>query len=78
MHERIEFVFDELMGFIEINFCKGYHFSDTIGVLHKKVISEVMNRDRFSKMLLNIHVHDNIAIPVNNKDKLYKLCPMIR
>jgi hypothetical protein len=75
---------NELMGFIGINFCMGYHklssyrhYWSTAKDLHLQVISEVMNRDRFSEILSNIHVNDNTAIPVNNKDKLYKLRPMI-
>ncbi|XP_022165242.1 piggyBac transposable element-derived protein 3-like [Myzus persicae] len=75
---------DELMGFIGINFCMGYHklpsyrhYWSTAKDLHLQVISEVMSRDRFSEILSNIHVNDNTAIPANNKDKLYKLRPMI-
>lgn len=36
-----------------------------------------MSRDRFREILSNIHVNDNTNIPNNNKDKLYKLRPMI-
>ncbi|KAE9522328.1 hypothetical protein AGLY_017274 [Aphis glycines] len=75
---------DELMGFIGINFCMGYHkllsyrhYWSTAKDLHLQVIFEVMSRDRFSEILSNIYVNDNTAIPANNKDKLYKLRPMI-
>jgi len=40
-------------------------------------ISEVMTRDRFVEILSNIHVNNNENIPQNNKDKLFKLRPMI-
>lgn len=36
-----------------------------------------MLRDRFREILSNIHVNDNASIPNNNKDKLYKLRPMM-
>jgi len=59
---------DELMGFIGINFCMGYHklpsyrhYWSTAKNLHLQVISEVMSRDRFSEILSNIHVNDNTA-----------------
>jgi len=35
-----------------------------------------MYRDRFREILSNIYVNDNANLP-NNKDKLYKLRPMI-
>lgn len=53
------------------------HYWSTAKDLHVQAVSEVMNRDRFSEILSNIHINDNTAIPVNNKDKLYKLRPMI-
>nr|XP_023013341.1 piggyBac transposable element-derived protein 3-like [Leptinotarsa decemlineata] len=36
-----------------------------------------MSRRRFDNILSNLHINDNAKIPVNNKDKLYKLKPMI-
>lgn len=36
-----------------------------------------MKRDRFIEILSNIHVNNNDNIPLNNKDKLFKLRPMI-
>lgn len=36
-----------------------------------------MNRNRFDDILSNFRVNDNTAIPKNNKDKLYKLRPMV-
>ena len=40
-------------------------------------ISNVLPRNSFLQILSNIHVKDNNAIPNNNKDKLYKICPLI-
>jgi len=40
-------------------------------------ISEVMTRDRFVEILSNIHVNNNENITQNNKDKSFKLRPMI-
>ena len=40
-------------------------------------ISDAMPRDRFLQILSNIHINDNNAMPQGNKDKLYKLCPLI-
>lgn len=75
---------NELLAFIGMNFCMGYHklpsyknYWSTAKDLNVKIVSEVMNRNRFSEISSNIHVNDNTVIPVNNKDKLYKLCPMI-
>lgn len=75
---------NELLTFIGMNFCMGYHklpsyklYWSTSKDLNVPIISEAMSRDRFSEILSNIHVNDNLAIPVNNKDKLYKLRPMI-
>ena len=39
-------------------------------------ILDVMPRNRFLQ-ISNIHVNDNNAMPQGNKDKLYKLRPMI-
>ncbi|XP_025407439.1 piggyBac transposable element-derived protein 1-like [Sipha flava] len=36
-----------------------------------------MTKDRFVEILSNIHVNNNENIPQNNKDKLFKLRPMI-
>lgn len=75
---------NELLAFIGMNFCMGYHkvpsykhYWSTANDLNVPVVSDVMSRDRFSEILSNIHVNDNTTIPVNNKDKLYKLRPLI-
>jgi hypothetical protein len=36
-----------------------------------------MTRNRYDQILGNLHVNDNSAIPDDNKDKLYKLRPLI-
>lgn len=40
-------------------------------------ISSTMTRNRFAQILSNLHVNDNNSIPDGNKDKLYKLRPLI-
>ena len=41
-------------------------------------VSSVMSRLlRFGHILWNVHVNDNSLIPAENKDKLYKLRPLI-
>ena len=40
-------------------------------------VSSVISRLRFGQILWNLHVNDNSAIPPENKDKLYKLRPLI-
>ena len=36
-----------------------------------------MPRDRYLEVLSNLHVNDNDALPADNKDRLYKLRPII-
>ena len=40
-------------------------------------ISDFAPRNRFLQILSNIHINDNNAMPQGNKDKLYKLRPLI-
>ena len=40
-------------------------------------ISDVMPRNIYLQILPNIHVNDNNTMPQGNKDKLYKLGPLI-
>lgn len=74
----------ELYAFLGINFCMGYHklpsyklYWNTSEDLNVRSISKAMSRDRFREILSNIHVNNNANLPNNNKDKLYKLRPMI-
>ena len=75
---------NELLSFFGINFCVGNHklpsykhYWKVAKDLNVPAISEVMTRDRFVEILSNIHVNNNENIPQNNKDKLFKLRPMI-
>jgi len=36
-----------------------------------------MTRNRFDLILTNLHLNDNTIIPKDNKDKLFKLKPLI-
>ena len=45
--------------------------------LNVPLVSNAMPRTRFSQILSNFHLNDNSSIPSDNKDKLYKLRPLI-
>lgn len=74
----------ELLGFLGINFLMGYHQlpswrdywsgSPDLGV---PLVSRTMSKDRFSRVLLNLHLTDNSLLHNKCKDKLYKLRPLI-
>lgn len=75
---------DELYAFIGINFFMGYHSLSTMKLywavgndVNVPIVGETMSRDRLDIVMSNIHVNNNHLMPVNNKDKLYKLRPMI-
>ena len=40
-------------------------------------VADVMSIDRFGQILSHLHVNDNTAVPNNNKDKLFKIRPII-
>ncbi|KAF0690078.1 piggyBac transposable element-derived protein 4-like [Aphis craccivora] len=42
-----------------------------------KFVSDAMSRNTFQKILQNLHCNDNTSLPSNNKDKLFKLRPII-
>lgn len=75
---------EDMLIFISIHFFMGYHSvlsykdywstSPDIGV---KFMSNAMSRDSFEKILVNLHCNDNSLLPQNNKDKLFKLRPII-
>ncbi|XP_060863545.1 piggyBac transposable element-derived protein 3-like [Metopolophium dirhodum] len=48
--------------------------SDDLGV---KLVSNALSRDMFEKILIHLHCNDNTLLPINNKDKLFKLRPII-
>lgn len=74
----------ELLTFIGINFFMAYHQlpnwkhywngSPDLGI---PLVTNAMSRNRFEAILSNIHCNDNLHIPNNNTDKLYKLRPVI-
>uniref|UniRef100_A0A0K8VYQ3 PiggyBac transposable element-derived protein 3 n=1 Tax=Bactrocera latifrons TaxID=174628 RepID=A0A0K8VYQ3_BACLA len=41
------------------------------------VVSKAMSRNRFDLILRFMHVNDNSKIPKNNKDRLFKIRPMV-
>ncbi|KAL4127516.1 hypothetical protein QTP88_011683 [Uroleucon formosanum] len=74
----------EILNFIGINFLMGYnklpswkHYWATSDDLNVPCVSNTMSRNRFDNILSNLHVQDNLLIPKNNKDKLFKLRPLI-
>ncbi|XP_055945334.1 piggyBac transposable element-derived protein 3-like [Argiope bruennichi] len=42
-----------------------------------EIVPQTMSRNRFFQILANVHVNDNLRIPQNNQDKLYKLRPLM-
>ena len=53
------------------------HFWNTDPDFNVPFVSAVMRRNRFGQILSNLHVNDNAATADGNKDKLYKLRPLI-
>ena len=75
---------EELLGFLGINLVMAYHKLPSWTDYWKNdqdlcvlFISATMTRNRFAEILSNLHVNDNLNIPEGNKDKLYKLRPLI-
>jgi hypothetical protein len=74
----------ELYRFLDLQFlfgyqrlpCKHLYWSRDTD-LAVPLVSQTMTRNRYDQMLGNLHVNDNSAIPDDNKDKLYKLRPLI-
>ena len=74
----------ELYGFLGINLVMGYHKLPSWKMywcndadLSVPFIASAMTRNRFSQILSNLQVNDNFQRPKDNKDKLYKLRPLI-
>lgn len=74
----------ELLAFIGINFLMGYHklpswrhYWSESDDLRVSIVRKTMSRNRFDAILSNLHVADNSLIPKWNKDRLFKLRPMI-
>ena len=75
---------EELYGFLGVNIIMGYHRLPSWTYYWKSdqdvtvpFVSTTMPRNRFAQLLSNLHVNDNSMIPSDNKDKLYKLRPLI-
>ena len=75
---------EEYYGFVGIKMLMSYHklpswthYWNTDPDFNVPFVSAVMTRNRFGQILSNLHVNDNAAIPDGNKDKLYKLRPLI-
>ncbi|KAJ8882330.1 hypothetical protein PR048_014132 [Dryococelus australis] len=74
----------ESLCFLGINFMMGYHklqswkhcwsTPEDLGV---PVITNAMPRDRFETILRYLHANDNTSVPHGNKDKIYKLWPVV-
>lgn len=74
----------ELLAFIGINFIMGYHklpsykdYWSTGEDLGLRLISSTMSRKRFETILSHLHVNDNGLLRKNNKDKLFKIRPLV-
>ncbi|XP_023226159.1 piggyBac transposable element-derived protein 3-like [Centruroides sculpturatus] len=75
---------EEMYGFLGLQFLFGYHclpqthhyWCSDID-LCIPIVREVMARERYKQILSNLHVNDNLSIPSDNKDKLYKIRPLI-
>nr|CAH7713910.1 unnamed protein product [Callosobruchus chinensis] len=74
----------ELLKFIGINFFMSYHqlpnwkhYWSRSPDLGLPIVTNAMSRNRFEQILSNLHCNDNTLLPANNRDKLYKLRPLI-
>lgn len=75
---------EDMLVFLGINFLMRYNrlpsfkdywsTSDDVGV---KLVSNAMSWDMFEKILIHLHCNDSTLLPTNNKDKLFKLRPII-
>ena len=83
-NKRIGLSREELKVFLGINFMMSYHHLPHIAHywsgskdLNVQPIAESMSRDRFQSILTNLHVNDNTKMDPSNKDKLFKIRPLI-
>ena len=74
----------EFIGFLGINTLMGYHkspswtrFWSNEPDLCVPFDSTVMPRNRFAEILSHLHVNDNLLMPRDNTDRLYKLRPLM-
>lgn len=75
---------EELLVFIGINQLMRYHvlpswrhYWNTSADLHVSLVADSMTRDRFDAILSNLHIVDNSLLSSENRDKLFKLRPLI-
>ncbi|XP_047138546.1 piggyBac transposable element-derived protein 3-like [Hydra vulgaris] len=75
---------NSLYAFIGINMVMRYHklpswrnYCSNETNLTVPFVSDIIPQNRFIQILSNIHLNNNIAIPADNTDKLYKLRPLI-
>lgn len=75
---------EEMLVFFGIHFLMGYHelpawknYWNNAPDLGVKFVSDAMPRLTFQKILQNLHCNDNACLSSNNKDKLFKLRPII-
>ena len=75
---------EELKVFLGINIMMSYHHLPHIAHywsgskdLNVQPIAESMSRDRFQSILTNLHFNDNTKMDPSNKDKLFKIKPLI-
>ena len=61
------------MGYHELPSWK--HFWNTDPDMSITFVSSALSKNRFSQMLSNIHVNENVRLPEENNVKLYKLRP---
>lgn len=83
-HHFAPFQASELYGFLGLTLLFGYHrlpairdYWSSARDLGVDLVKETMTRDRYKAILANLHVSDNLSMPVNNTDKLFKIRPMI-
>ena len=74
----------ELYGFFGLDFMFSYHrlpqlrnYWSCDSDLNVPVVSQIMTRDRYKQILSILHVNDNLSMPDGNRDKLYKIRPLI-
>lgn len=80
----IVFIFTELRTFIGILLVSGYagaqsyrHMWSSENDLRNEMVYNAMRRDRFEDICRNLHFESELRPPTNNKDKLWKLRPII-
>lgn len=84
-HKNLNLKESELLAFIGINFFMGYHqlpsykhYWSSASDLGVPTVSSSMTRNRFQAILSNVHVNDNSLITPENKDKVFKIRPLIQ